>query len=416
MLFRSYTFAGWYEDAQFTKQICSGDITSFMYKPTGECTLYAKWTANNYSIVYEHNTMGTGGAAAGNSDQCYTTPTMKTTGNPDYITYNKTGTYLDVPQTDHYTFTGWYTAPVGGTMIADSNGKVLIANAITQNNTQLYAHWTPLYSGTYVYDETSLKNIGTSGTYHIVKDIEMTGTWTPKDTFSGTIDGHGHTITGVKYNVRIDNGTNTVINFGFFRELTGTVKNVTFEKISMEIVKVKDAQHNLNVGGVAGYLNGGTLENVHMVDPYVYAEHMRDVEASGNYSNAFAGSVVGFMSGGTVKNCSASGSGGVYTWAKKATNKADVQAFSGGIVGYMTGGDVTGCSRTDGVKVESKSEVDGKNCASRAVSGGIIGMRDGGTYSSCTSSVNNLKASWDNGSYSSGYSYKVTGAIVGRGG
>ena len=409
-----YTFGGWYLDENLTRPAGTGQAYSF-YETTGECTFYAKWTANNYSIIYEENTMGTGGAPVGNSDQCYTTPTWKTTGNPDYITYEKTGTYLDVPQTNHYTFVGWFTAPVGGTMIADSTGKVLIANAITKNNTQLYAHWKPMYSGTYVYDEESLRAIGASGTYHIVNDISLSGTWTPKDSFSGTIDGHGHTITGVTYKVRIESD-NSVNDYGFVRVLTGTIKNVTFKGTQMEIVKYKDGQHNNNVGGVAGVLRGGTLENVTMIDPYVYSEHYRDVASSGNYSNARAGGLVGHLESGTVKNCSATGSGGIFTWAKKATDRADIHAFSGGIVGYMTGGTVTGCTREDGVKVESKSEVDSKNSASRAASGGIIGVRDGGTYSNCQSTTTNLKASWDNGSYSKDYSWKNTGAIVGRGG
>jgi uncharacterized repeat protein (TIGR02543 family) len=410
-----YTFGGWYLDANITRPAGTGQAYSD-YEVTGECTLYAKWTPNNYSVVYEHNTMGTGGAAAGNSDQCYTTPTWKTTGNPDYITYEQTGTYLDIPQTDHYTFEGWFTAPVGGTKIADSTGKVLVANAFAKNNTQLYAHWKPMYSGTYVYDEESLRNIGTSGTYHIVNDITMSNTWTPKDSFSGTIDGHGHTITGVVYKTHTS-GTNTVIDYGFVRVLTGTIKNVTFNETNFEIIKSKDGQTNNNVGGVAGVLRGGTLENVTMHDPSVYSEHHRDVSASGSYSNARAGGLVGHMESGTIKNCSATGTGGVYTWAKFGTDRADIHAFSGGIVGYMTGGTVTGCSRGDSVKVSSASEVNGKNSATRCASGGIIGVRDGGTYSNCTSTKNNLIVSWkDTGSYSKDYSWKVTGEIVGRGG
>ena len=410
-----YTFGGWYLDANLTRPAGTGQAYS-NYEVTGECTLYAKWTANNYSVVYEHNPMGTGGAAAGNSDQCYTTPTWKNDGNPDYITYDKTGTYLDIPQTDHYVFVGWFTAPVGGTMIADSTGKVLVANAIEESNTKLYAHWKPMYPGTYVYDEASLRNIGDSGVYHIVNDITLKDTWTPIETFSGVIDGHGHTIHDVIYKTRTD-GTNTVIDYGFVRVLTGTIMNVTFEGTEIEIVKSKDNQHNNNVGGVAGTLRGGTLENVTMLDPYIYSEHFREVAASGNYSNARAGGLVGHMESGTITNCSATGDGGVYTWAKRAKDRADCHAFSGGIVGYMTGGTVTGCSRGDSVKVSSTSEVDGKNSATRAASGGIIGVRDGGTYSNCTSSKNNLIVSWkDTGSYSKDYSWKVTGAIVGRGG
>ena len=377
--------------------------------------MYAKWVPNSYNVIYELNTMGSGNVSSNNSDQCYTVPYWKSQSNPDSITYDTIGYYLDIPQTDHYNFVGWYTAPVGGTQITDSNGMVINANAITINNTQLYAHWTPSLSGTYVYDEATLKSIGTSGTYHIVRDITLTSDWTPIFSFSGVIDGHGHTIKNVVYKTRID-GTNNVINYGFVRVLTGTIKNVTFDSTQFEIVKAKDNEHNDNVGGVAGTLNGGTIDNVHMISPYVYCEHMRNVAASGNYVNARAGGLVGQMTSGTINNCSVSGTGGVYTWAKYATERADVQAFSGGIVGYMTGGTVSSCSRGDGVKISSQSEVGGKNCASRAASGGIIGVRDGGTYTGCSSSANNLIASWDNGSYSMDYSWKRTGAMVGSGG
>jgi hypothetical protein len=243
----------------------------------------------------------------------------------------------------------------------------------------------------------------------------MATAWTPIESFSGIIDGHGHTISKIDYSITSNQGA--YINFGFVKTLTGTIKNVTFADTSIQIIKTKDGQTNNNVGGVAGVLAGGTIENVTMVNPYVYSEHHRDVSDSGSYSNARAGGLVGHMESGTIKNCSVIGTGGVYTWAKFGTNRADIHAFSGGIVGYMTGGTVTGCSREDGIKISSTSEVDGKNCATRSASGGIIGVRDGGTYSGCTSTKNNLVVSWkDTGSYSKDYSWKDTGAIVGRGG
>ena len=415
-----YTFGGWYLDANFTRPAGNGQAYSD-YETTGECTLYAKWIANNYSVVYELNTMGTGGAAAGNSDQCYTTPTWKTTGNPDYVTYDQTGTYLDIPQTNHYTFKGWFTAPVGGTMIADSTGKVLVANAFAKDNTQLYAHWSPMYSGTYVYDEASLRNIGTSGTYHIVNDITLTTTWTPKDSFSGTIDGHGHTISdlAIKYESNSTHYGEAIENYGFIRELKGTIENLNFKRVAVSVTKYKDGINNSNVGVIAGVLNGGTLRNITLTEVNLTVDHYREVSASGAYVNTRAGGFVGHMSSGKIENCSIGGTSSIWSKAGRATSSADAQCFAGGIVGYLTGGTITGCSRADTVSVTSRSRVDGKNSASRSAAGGIVGVRDAGTVSSCTSTVTNVSGTWDHDSganYSANYSWKQSGAIVGRGG
>jgi uncharacterized repeat protein (TIGR02543 family) len=365
--------------------------------------------------------MGTGGAAAGNSDQCYTTPTWKTNGNPDYITYDKTGTYLDVPQTDHYTFEGWFTAPVGGTKIADNTGKVLVANAFAQNNTQLYAHWSPMYSGTYVYDEASLRAIGTTGTYHIVKDISLSTLWTQLDSFSGTIDGHGHTISdlAIKYESDSTHYGEEVENYGFIRELKGTIQNLNFKRVAVAVTKYKDGMDNSNVGVIAGVLNGGTLRNITLTEVNLTVDHYREVSASGAYVNTRAGGFVGHMSSGKIENCSIGGTSSIWSKAGRATSSADAQCFAGGIVGYLTSGTITGCSRADTVSVTSRSRVDGKNSASRSAAGGIVGVRDTGTVSSCTSTVTNVSGTWDHASgadYSSNYSWKQSGAIVGRGG
>lgn len=408
-----YTFQGWYTDANFTNIAGTTGQAGSSFETTKECTLYAKWKANEYTVAYNLNTMGSNNAAANNSDQCYSTPTWSNQSNADAITYEKTGTYLDLPQTDLYNFVGWFTAPVGGTKITDNTGKVINATAITVNNTQLYAHWTKSLSGTYVYDEASLKAITTTGTYHIVKDITLAADWTPISTFSGTIDGHGHTITNVNYLIRTS-GSNSVVDFGFVRVLTGTIKNVIFNKLGMTIVKSKDGIMNNNVGGVAGTVQGGTLDNVHMISPGIWGEHHRDVVTSGDHVNANVGGIAGFMSSGTIKNCSVSGSGSVWSIGKKATKSADAHAYAGGIVGYMTGGTVSGCSRSDGVSVTSQSEVNSKNSASRSGAGGIIGVRDGGTYTGCTSTANNVNAKVDNGSTANS-SWRRSGAIVGSG-
>ena len=408
-----YTFKGWYSDANFTKLVVEAGKGTTAYETTGACTLYAKWEANTTTVTYNENIMGTNNLAAGNSTQCYTTPSWVDKSTDDLIIYEKSDVYLDLPKTDYYGFKGWFTSPSGGVQITDSTGKVINSTAILTKTVELFAHWTPSYSGTYVYDSASLKKITGTGNYHIVKDIEVSGDWTPIDTFSGTIDGHGHTIKNVKYAIRTS-GTNSDTNFGFVRILTGTIKNVTFDAISIEIVKSKDGIHNNNVGGVAGYVNGGTIDNVHMTSPYVWSEHHRDAVSSGDYINSFAGAVAGFMSSGTIKNCSVSGSGSIWATAKKATKSADAQAYAGGVIGYMSGGTVSNCSRSDGVSVTSQSEVNSKTSASRSGAGGIIGVRGGGTYTGCTSTKNSVNAKSDNGSTANS-SWNRSGAIVGSG-
>lgn len=94
-------------------------------------------------------------------------------------------------------------------------------------------------------------------TVTLAADIDLSNSeWTPiGGKFSGTFDGARHTIRGVKeYSERYG------FTMGFFGTLTSaTVKNVTFEDLSIENV-------NLNVmGGVAAYAYGNcTFRNVHI--------------------------------------------------------------------------------------------------------------------------------------------------------
>jgi hypothetical protein len=120
----------------------------------------------------------------------------------------------------------------------------------------------------------ALVAMGTTGTYTLTADINAIGkTWTPKD-FSGTFDGGGKTISNLTINVQGD--------AGFFRYLTGaTVRNVKFANLrvtgtwfagglvayatdsTLERIVVEQGTITTNngwaVGGIAGYMNGGTL-------------------------------------------------------------------------------------------------------------------------------------------------------------
>jgi uncharacterized repeat protein (TIGR02543 family) len=109
-----YTFNGWFLDAGFTRQwdfnsIVGGD--NFI--------LYAKWTANTYTITFDRGGRGTLGSATQTVtyDAPYTLPMLSATG---------------------YTFGGWWTG-ANGTGTQYAGGTWALANNLT-----LYAKWTAI--------------------------------------------------------------------------------------------------------------------------------------------------------------------------------------------------------------------------------------------------------------------------------
>ena len=126
-----YTFAGWNTAAD-------GSGTS--YSPTdtfaigtSNVTLYAQWTAVNYTVTYNGNT-NTGGSVPTDGNTYHITDTVTVLGNTGTLV--KTG----------YTFAGWNTAANGsGTSYSAGN-----TFAMGSNNVTLYAQWTEnTYSVTY---------------------------------------------------------------------------------------------------------------------------------------------------------------------------------------------------------------------------------------------------------------------------
>ncbi len=109
-----YTFDGWYTASSGgSKVTASTTVTT-----TSNHTLYAHWTAKQYTVTFNAN----GGSVS---------TTSKT------VTYDSTYGDLPTPTWTGYTFDGWYTASSGGTKITSST------KVTTASNHTLYAHWTP---------------------------------------------------------------------------------------------------------------------------------------------------------------------------------------------------------------------------------------------------------------------------------
>ena len=109
-----YTFAGWYDNAELT-----GDaVTQIAQGSYGDKKLYAKWTANTYTITWNAN----GGTV-----------------DPTTSTYIYDGAPVDMPNPERTgcTFNGWFTEATGGERVSNV-GK---DNKPTSDVTY-YAQWT----------------------------------------------------------------------------------------------------------------------------------------------------------------------------------------------------------------------------------------------------------------------------------
>ena len=125
-----YTFGGWYSNAN-----CTGDAFSFKTAILSDRNLYAKWTANNYQVIFNGN---------GATNTFPTVPTSSVN-----ATYSQTFTYDETKALSAnlfekvgHTFAGWNTATDGsGVRYTD---KQSVKNLVAQNGgtITLYAQWT----------------------------------------------------------------------------------------------------------------------------------------------------------------------------------------------------------------------------------------------------------------------------------
>ena len=182
------------------------------------------------------------------------------------------------------------------------------------------------------------------------KNIDLTGKgWTPigtsfKNSYTGTFDGGGHTITGLT----VTTNDKYAGLFGYIGN-AGTVKNVV-----MEGVLITSNNGSSQAGGVAGF-SRGTIENC---------------SVSGSVSGTvYVGGVVGAQIGGSITGCSSS-----------ATVKGTVDV--GGVAGQTnSSATLTACYATGNVIIEM-------NPAKNIAGGGLVGMNAGSSLLACYATGN----------------------------
>ncbi len=115
-----YTFGGWYTDTNFTTKAGDGGTS---YTPTITLNLYAKWTANKYTVTLNQNYDG------GGSEEVE-------------ATYDSAMPSATMPTRDGYVFCGYWDtdAQTGGNQYYDENGDSARSWDKTSDTT-LYARW-----------------------------------------------------------------------------------------------------------------------------------------------------------------------------------------------------------------------------------------------------------------------------------
>ncbi|MBQ6065731.1 MAG: InlB B-repeat-containing protein, partial [Clostridia bacterium] len=183
----AYTFNGWYTDSECTE---ANKVNGTTFTPTADITLYAKRTANNYTITFD--------AADGEAVSALGYKTTDTTGLPST---EKAG----------YRFAGWKVTTADGNWTA---GSVVTAGTSVKNkygSPTLTAQWTPV-------EYTMILNVDgvqTVDTYTIESEATL-----PEESKTG------YTFQGWKVTANEGNWTETS-NLAAGTALAGRYGNVT---------------------------------------------------------------------------------------------------------------------------------------------------------------------------------------------
>lgn len=208
-----YTFAGWATTAGGAVVYTDGGSYTM---GTGNATIYAKWTPNNYQVIFDANG-GTGSMS--NQTIAYQTSAALTTN-----TFTRVG----------YNFTGWNTL-AGGGGTAYANGATYTMN--TTANVTLYAQW--------VAGPCLSENFSAS--------VRPTGWIDGAVSGSVTYPGYADISANTGYVTTIALSNPTQLTFDLARTANATLKNLD--------VEVSTTSQTAGFAVVASYDHNNTVSN-----------------------------------------------------------------------------------------------------------------------------------------------------------
>jgi hypothetical protein len=247
-------------------------------------------------------------------------------------------------------------------------GEVPVSvSAGQQINATLLMYVEPEYEQTltdiYIHNETELRRIGTdfaidgSKRLHLENDITLTSPWTPLGNdaarFKTLFDGGGHTVTIGALSGGIKDETGNTVYLGFL----GVAEHAEIKNLN--ILYKLDGKVDISTGDSGtwyGAYAGGVVGRAETTS-------FQNVTVSGFFSVLFdgdsdlnVGGIAGSNDAGTIANCRVTG-----TIGGESAN----YLVLGGIAGYSLGGGISGSSFT--------GSVEGATPIGNAEVGGIVG-------------------------------------------
>lgn len=204
-----------------------------------------------------------------------TDPTREGKQTDSYIIYNgKKITLADAPM---------YKYVADGVLSSDEGKIYYVSNAAGLTWVSDTVNATTPYTPT-IFDEATVL---------LMNDIDLGGAeWIPigddrfqRTEWHGVFDGQGYTISNFKITKKTDRDDADKSSYGLFGNVKGTVKNLTVSGVSISGTPKF-------IGALVGRLNGGLIENCHVVDSKVTC------------NNWTIGGLVGQFNDGKISGCS----------------------------------------------------------------------------------------------------------------
>ena len=361
----NFSFEGWYD----------GETLYTSETPIEkDVTLTAKWTFNNtYTLTFDTNGM---------ADVPVSYPVI-----------GELPAIPAAPQVEGYVFAGWYFEP-------EYTTRFFFDYSLNEATT-LYAKFYDLALGEYTvisnYEQLAAIKDAPDAKYLLACDINCKGELlAPINEFTGELEGNGYRI----FNFDINEDSS---NVAFIRTNKGTVKNLTFDDFTFDVLLGSSGEKYY---GVVCGINHGAIENCHITNGAIKGEFSIGSDASSTvYMGAIAGdnlgTIVGCTNSATIDTKFTSSGHSTY-WQYYGYMYPRIA----GICGYVgPTGTVTDCANFADITINANSaNAYGRNYI---YASGIVALNESGKIDS-SKSLGNINMTLTD----SGYMYFVVGGGV----
>lgn len=373
-----YTFAGWSKTSDGEIEYTNNETVKNL-ATSGNITLYAKWTANTYTITYNAN----GGSGTMNKTTC----TYDTNCTLAANSFTRTG----------YTFAKWTKDSTTGTPYAVGS---IVKNLATSGNVNMYAKWN---INSYKVTISTTKMSTSSSSFNLNYNASNQITITPNSEYyisSGSCT-NGYTISGLTTGTSATSAQTVTINnngkttgstctfvassscpytagtaLGSY-DYSGSSKNLTIPCSGTYTMEVYGAQGG-NYGSNAGGLGGKVVATFSL--------------SKGEVMTINTGGQNGYNGGGTA---SAYGVGGGMTYINSNAKGTLLIAGGGGGATAKAAGGAGGA----GGGVSGNSGASGQAGGGAGGSGGSAGSYKAATYGTKRVYVLTAHPEWTNATY-----------------